>query len=216
MSDQSKNIGHASRIGNIGWAIVILLGIGTGFSLMALGFLGNLIGGLLLAGCLAGWLTLGGYWLLNKAVIDPAGNAIGRILVQSGGSTPSVAQHSNIETMEARGQYAEAARAYRAVIAAEPEDLVACDKLAQLALRQLKDYDTALFAYREAEKRTREPKRRLGYAMLIAGIYRDNLKDYGKAMVELRRIMARYPDAPNRARLSAEVDELKALHFEGQ
>jgi tetratricopeptide (TPR) repeat protein len=216
MSDQSKNIGHASRIGNIGWAIVIILGIFTGFSLMALGFLGNLIGGILLAACLAGWLTLGGYWLLNKAVIDPAGDAIGRLIVSSGSSTPSVAQHSNIETMEARGQYAEAAQAYRAVIAAEPQDLVACDKLGQLALRQLKDYGTALFAYREAEKRATEPTRRLGYAMMVAGIYRDNLKDLGRAMVELRRIVAKYPDAPNRARLSAEVDELKALHFEGK
>ncbi|MFI5279982.1 MAG: tol-pal system YbgF family protein [Gemmatimonadales bacterium] len=216
MSDQSKNIGHASRFGNIGWAIAALLGIFTGFSLMALGFFGNLIGGLLLAACLAGWLTLGGYWLLNKAVIDPAGDAIGRIIVSSGSSTPSVAQHSNIETMEARGQYAEAAQAYRAVIAAAPGDLVACDKLGQLALRQLKDYETAVFAYREAEKRSIEPKRKLGYAMLIAGIYRDNFKDYGKAMVELRRIIAKYPDAPNRGRLSAEVDELKALHFEGR
>jgi tetratricopeptide (TPR) repeat protein len=82
-------------------------------------------------------------------------------------------------------------------------------------MRQLKQYDVALFAYREAEKRATEPKKQLGYAMLVAGIYRDNLKDYGKAMVELRRILARYPQAPNR-RLSAEVDELKALHFEAQ
>jgi tetratricopeptide (TPR) repeat protein len=216
MSDQSKNIGHASRVGNILWGVAILLGIGTGFSLMAWGFLGNLIGGLLLAGCLTGWLTLGGYWLLHQTVVNPVGDAIGRILVQSGSSTPSVAQHSNIETMEARGQYAEAARAYRAIIAAEPQDLVACDKLGQLALRQLKDYETALFAYREAEKRATDPKRRLGYAMMVAGIYRDNLKDLGRAMVELRRIVAKYPDAPNRARLSAEVDELKALHFEGK
>jgi tetratricopeptide (TPR) repeat protein len=216
MSDQSKNIGHASRLGNIGWAIVILLGIGTGASLMALGFLGNLVGGLLLAACLAGWLTLGGYWLLHKAIVDPVGDAIGRIIVPAGSSTPSIDQHSNIESMEARGQYAEAAIAYRAVITARPDDLVACDKLAQLALRQLKDYDTALFAYRQAEHRSNEPKRKLGYALLIAGIYRDNLKDYGKAMVELRRIVSTYPDAPNRARLSAEVDELKAIHFERQ
>jgi tetratricopeptide (TPR) repeat protein len=216
MSDQSKNVGHASRIGNIGWAIVIVLGIFTGFSLMALGFLGNLVGGLLLAACLAGWLTLGGYWLLNKAVIDPAGDALGRLIVSSGSSTPSVAQHSNIEALEMKGRYAEAAEAYRAVIAAEPADIVACEKLGLLAMRQLKQYDVALFAYREAEKRATEPKKQVAYAMMVVGIYRENLKDYGKAMVELRRILARYPQAPNRARLSAEVDELKALHFEAQ
>ncbi len=215
MSDQSTNIGHASRVGNQIRGMAILLGIFTAVSIPVGLALGSW-SWLLLGGTVAGWFVLGFYYLMNRAFIEPVGDAIGRILVQSGGSTPSVAQHSNIETMEARGQYAQAAEAYRAVIAAEPEDLVACEKLGQLALRQLKDYGTALFAYREAEKRASEPKRRLGYAMLVAGIYRDNLKDYGRAMVELRRIVAKYPDAPNRARLSAEVDELKALHFESQ
>jgi tetratricopeptide (TPR) repeat protein len=139
-----------------------------------------------------------------------------KILLPDGKETPYVFQHSNIEAMEMGGRYAEAAAAYRAVILEQPLDLVACEKLGQLALRQLKDYDTALFAYRQAEHRSSEPKRKLGYALLIAGIYRDNLKDYGRAMVELRRIVAKYPDAPNRARLSAEVDELKSLHFENQ
>jgi tetratricopeptide (TPR) repeat protein len=215
MSDQSKNIGHAFRVGNQIRGMAILLGIFTAVSIPVGLALGSW-SWLLLGGAVAGWFVLGGYYLLNRAVIEPVGDAIGRILVQSGGSTPSVAQHSNIETMEARGQYAEAAQAYRAIIAAEPQDSVACDKLGQLALRQLKDYETALFAYREAEKRATEPKRRLGYAMMVAGIYRDNLKDLGRAMVELRRIVAKYPDAPNRARLCAEVDELKALHFEGK
>lgn len=212
MSDQTRNVGHAARVENIVRGMAILLGI---FTLVAVA-VGLALGSwawLLLAGCCAGWATLGFYYVLNRGVIEPVGDAIGRILVPSGGSTPSVAQHSNIEAMEARGRYAEAAEAYRSVIAADPLDLVACEKLGQLAIRELKDFPLAVFAYREAEKRTTEPKRKLGYAMLVAGIYRDNLRDYGKAMVELRRIVARYPEAPNRARLSTEIDELKALHF---
>jgi hypothetical protein len=35
-------------------------------------------------------------------------------------------------------------------------------------------------------------------------------------MVELRRILARYPNIANAARLRAEIDELKALHFEAR
>jgi tetratricopeptide (TPR) repeat protein len=137
-----------------------------------------------------------------------------RILLPTGEDTPSVNQHSSIEAMEVRGRYEEAAEAYRAVIDADPRDIVACEKLGQLALRQLKQYDLALFAYREAEQRSTQPRRQLGYAIIIAGIYRDSLKDHGKAVVELRRILERYPDAPNADRLRAELDELKAAHFE--
>jgi tetratricopeptide (TPR) repeat protein len=215
MSDQTRNVGHAARVENIVRGMAILLGIFTAISIPVGLALGSW-SWLLLGGCVAGWFVLGVYYLMNRAVIEPLGDAIGRIIVPSGSSTPSVAQHSNIEAMEARGRYAEAAEAYRGVIAADAQDLVACEKLGRLALQELKDFPLALFAYREAEKRAAEPKRRLGYALLIAGIYRDNLKDYGKAMVELRRIVARYPEAPNRARLSAEIDELKAMHFEAQ
>ncbi len=139
-----------------------------------------------------------------------------QLFVAKGGSTPYVPQHSNIQALVAKGAYAEAARAYRAEIAAHPQDVVACEQLAQLALGELKDWETALFALRAAEQRSSEPRRRAGYALLAANVYRDNLKDYGKTMVELRRILARYPDVPNAAALRAEIDELKAMHFEAR
>lgn len=160
------------------------------------------------------FLGIGAFTLfavLRATVIEGTGNA----LIAKGGSTPSVAQHSQVETMVMQGRLREAAEAYRGIIRDEPEDLVACDKLAQLALRELKDYDLAVFAYREAEKRVAEPRRKVGYALLVAGIYRDNIKDEGKTMVELRKLLSRYPEAPNAAQLRAELDELKARHFEG-
>ena len=169
-----------------------------------------------LIGALIGWAVVGVYALFLFLVIEPGGDALGRVLVSSGSSTPSVAQHSNIETMVTRGEYARAAQAYQAAIDGSPADLVACEKLGQLALRELKDYPRAVQAYREAEKRSPEPRRQAGYALLVAGIYRDNLKDYGKTIVELRRLLARYPDVPNADRLRAEIDELKAMHFEAQ
>jgi tetratricopeptide (TPR) repeat protein len=163
---------------------------------------------------LMGWAVVGMYGLVRLALVDRSAAQVGRILVPSGSSTPSVNQHSNIATMVARGRYAEAAEAYRAAIAADPNDLVACEHLGQLALRELKDYQLALFAVREGEKRAPDARRRAGFALLAANIYRDNLKDYGKTMVELRRILARYPDIPNAARLRAEIEELKPMHFE--
>jgi tetratricopeptide (TPR) repeat protein len=149
------------------------------------------------------WVGWGAYYIL-----------VTRILLPDGASTPSVNQHSNIATMVIRGQFAAAAEAYKQAILANPLDTVACEQLAQLALREMKDYPTAIEAYREAEKRSREPKRQLGYAIMVAGIYRDNVKDAGKAMGELGRILSRYPDAPNAARLRAELEELKTTHFE--
>lgn len=166
-----------------------------------------------LIAALFGWVFVGAYGLVRVALADRAAGNVGRILMPSGSSTPSVNQHSNIEAMVARGELVKAAEAYRAVIAAAPQDLVACDKLGQLALRELKDYELAIWAYREAERRVGEPKRQLGYAILAAGIYRDNLKDYGKAVVELRRLLARHPEAANADALRAEIEELKTHLF---
>jgi cytochrome c-type biogenesis protein CcmH/NrfG len=148
-----------------------------------------------------GWIV---YYVLLTQVLDP-----------SGSSTPSVNQHSNIAALAVRGETAKAAEAYRAAIAADPDDVVACEQLAQLALRGLKDYDLAVQAYREAERRAPQPKRQLGYAMLVATVYRDYLRDPGKTMVELGRILARYPDAPNAPALRTELEAIKAQHFEG-
>ena len=147
----------------------------------------------------AGWIF---YYALLTQVLDP-----------SGSSTPSVNQHSNIAAMAVRGETARAAEAYRAAIAADPADVVACEQLAQLALRGLKDYDLAIQAYREAERRTTEPKRQLGYALLVAAVYRDYLRDAGRTMVELGRILARYPDASNAPALRTELEQIKASHF---
>jgi tetratricopeptide (TPR) repeat protein len=157
---------------------------------------------LILAGAIV-WL----FWIMRYILLT-------QVLDPSGSSTPSVNQHSNIGAMVARGEYAKAADAYREAIAADPEDVVACEQLALLALREMKDYDLALFAFREAEKRVTEPRRRVGYAMHVAGIYRDYVKDAGRTMVELRRILERYPDAPNAAALKSELDELRARRFE--
>ena len=168
-----------------------------------------------LVAALAGWAFVAAYIVLSGTMFHRAGRGIGAITVPSGDSTPSVNQHSSIQALVARGEYAKAAESYRAAIAADPGDLVACEQLGRLAIGPLKDYDTALFAFREAERRCVEPRRRVGFALLVAGVYRDNLKDPGRAAVELGRILGRYPDAPNADALRREREELKARHFEG-
>jgi tetratricopeptide (TPR) repeat protein len=167
-----------------------------------------------LAAAFVGWAFVLVYAAVEGTLFQRAGQAVASLTLPSGSATPSVNQHSNIEALVARGQFAEAAAAYRAVIASAPRDLVACERLGQLALRELKDYDLALFALREGEKRAPDPRRGAGFALQAANVYRDNLRDYGRAVVELRQILARYPDVPNGARLRAEIEELKVMHFE--
>jgi cytochrome c-type biogenesis protein CcmH/NrfG len=146
-----------------------------------------------------GWII---YYLLLTQVLDP-----------SGSSTPSINQHSNIATMAVRGETAKAAEAYRAAIAADPDDFVACEQLAQLALRELKDFDLAIQAYRQAERCAPRPERQLGCAMMVVAVYRDYLRDDGRTIVELRRILDRYPDAPNAPALRAELLEIRTQRF---
>jgi len=165
---------------------------------------------------LFGWAFVLLYGVLEAGILHHGASAVASLTVPSGSSTPSVNQHSNIAALVARGRHAEAAEAYKAAIAADPSDLVACEQLGLLALRELRDYELALFAAREGERRAADPARQAGFALQAANIYRDNLKDNGRTIVELRRILARYPGIPNAARLRAEIDELKALHFEGQ
>ena len=169
-----------------------------------------------LLAALFGWAFVLLYGVLEAGILHRGAGAVAALTLPSGSSTPSVNQHSNIQALVAKGQYAQAAEAYRRVIAAQPQDLVACEQLAQLALRELKDWELALFALREAERRASDTRHRAGYALLTANVYRDNLKDYGKTLVELRRILARYPDVPNADALRSEIDELKAMHFEAR
>jgi tetratricopeptide (TPR) repeat protein len=192
--------------------LVVVVMMMSGVSVVALvwAWLASNIMPLAIAG--VGWGSFLLFVLLHATVLRSGAG----VVTAKGGSTPSVNQHSNIAAMVARGRLTEAAQAYKAVIAADPEDLLACEELGQLALRELKDYQLALFAVHEAEKRAPDDRRRMGFALLAVNIYRDNLKDYGRTMVELRRLLARYPDVPNAEALRAEIDELKALHFEAR
>ena len=193
--------------------LCLVMGVATLITLLEAALAGNLMP---LMGAFLGWCFVLVYGVMEAGVLHRGASAVASLTLPSGASTPSVNQHSNIQALVARGRNAEAADAYRAAIAANPGDLVACEQLTQLALRELKDYGLALLALHTAEQRAPDDRRRAGYALLAASVYRDNLKDYGKTMVELRRILARYPGVPNADALRSEIDELKAMHFEGR
>jgi tetratricopeptide (TPR) repeat protein len=193
--------------------LCLVMGVATLITLLEAALAGDLMP---LMAAFLGWCFVLVYGVVEAGILHRGAGVVAKLTLPSGDSTPSVNQHSNIQALVARGACAEAAAAYREAIAADPADLVACEQLTQLALRELKDYELALFALREAEQRASDDRRRAGYALLAANVYRDYLKDYGRTMVELRRILARYPEVPNADALRSEIDELKAMHFEAR
>jgi tetratricopeptide (TPR) repeat protein len=136
-----------------------------------------------------------------------------RVLWPTGDSTPGDKALSHIDAMVARGDYQGAATAYDREIQADPADFWSCERLAMLARSHLKDPELAVRALRQAEQRVPEPRRRAGYALLALGVLRDDLRDQGRAIVELRRVLSTYPDIPNADALRAELDEMKADRF---
>lgn len=173
------------------------------------------LGGLFVAGSSAAAVV---YFLsvsVQEGIGGPIARGAGRLLWPSGSSTPPAKALSHIEAMVARGDLAKAVAAYKTEMINDPADATSCEHLGTLAMRQLHDFDLAVWAYREAERRAETPARRFGFGLIVAGIYRDQLKDRGKAVVELRRLVQVYPDAPRIEGLKAEIDELKAGLFDG-
>jgi cytochrome c-type biogenesis protein CcmH/NrfG len=209
--------GHSAGLSSQFKAVAWMLGPPTVLGVLLYGFTGGLaatFGGVLVVVSLLAWLVFALYSVFYKTIIDTSGDAFGRIFFPSGKSTPPAKALSHIETMAVRGDLAKAVAAYKAEIATDPADVTSCERLGTLAMRQLADYDLAVWAYREAERRAETPARRFGFALIVVGICRDQLKDRGRTVVELRRLVQLYPDAPRIADLKAELDELKAGLFD--
>ncbi len=149
-----------------------------------------------------------GMWVLHYLFVT-------RVLWPTGESTPGDKPLSHIDAMVARGDYQAAATAYNREILADPADFWSCERLAMLARSHLGDPELAVRALRQAEQRVPEPRRRAGYALLAAAVLRDDVRDTGRAITELSRVLATYPDIPNAPILREELESLRARHFRG-
>lgn len=197
--------------------ILWLVGPIGGLGLLLWLFAPGAIGAVGMAFVIAAFVALAFYFTsvgVQQGIGGPIARAFGKLLLPSGSSTPPAKPLSHIEAMEARGELAKAAEAYKAEIASDPTDVTSCERLALLAQRELKDYQTALWAYHEAERRADVPARKFGFGLLAAGILRDQVKDPKRAMVELRRLVSQYPTAPRIDSLKREIEELKVAVLE--
>lgn len=189
-----------------------------GVILIATGVAGSAIG----LGAFFGLFAPGGVLLLLVAlgvfvVSRTAGDALARLLTgASGDSTPPPKAYSAIETLVARGAYADAAAAYRGEIARDPADGEARVRLAELLLARLDQPVEAAALYAQARDLARDENRRIALSLRLVDIHRDRLRDRGRAIVELRRLVDTHAGSPHAAGARAELARLLAQGTEGR
>jgi hypothetical protein len=120
--------------------------------------------------------------------------------------------YSAIETLEVRGHHQAAAAAYAERARNPAERVEATLRRSALLAGPLQEPETAaveLAALREDPLSGRDDFR-IGLALV--DLYEHHLRDPGRAMGELRRLIDRYPTARGVRRLRAALGELKAQH----
>ena len=129
-----------------------------------------------------GWLVVGGSARTAQAFTMPA--TAGR----------RASEHSEIDTLEARGKYAEAASAWDAVSIEHPEEPWPLVRAGEIYARELGDPAMALERFRMARALPgAKPELQRYASQKIIDLLLGPLGDRGRAMVELRMLIDRHP-----------------------
>lgn len=167
---------------------------------------------LLLAGLL--WTLFGFMAGMIGAVLDPLIDSLNTALINVGLTRPWTG-FSAEETLAARGHADAAAEAYRQRAETPRDRLPAMLRRADLLAGPL-GQPLAAMAELEALQKDADQLRpaddmRLGLA--LAELYEQRLDDPGRAMVEVRRLIDRYPEARQARELRGLLAALRARHF---
>ena len=136
--------------------------------------------------------AIGGF--IQRTVVGAGGGLAGHVVQPKGDTTPYTTTFSHIETMEIRGDFDDATLAWADACAREPGNALAHVKAADFHLRQRKDAHTALGLYREVRDMPTANRELMRYAQAkVVDIYLGPLKDHGRALVELRRMIESFP-----------------------
>jgi predicted lipid-binding transport protein (Tim44 family) len=102
--------------------------------------------------------------------------------------------HSNIDALEARGDYRGAINAWEAVAVQQPESPWPLIRAGELYIRQLKDPHMALERFRHArDLESIAPELHRYASQRIIDLYLGPLNDERRGMAELRRLMESHP-----------------------
>ena len=181
----------------------------------------------------AGWYASGKefpfsplfFCLLGGAGGFAFGKAIAMVVVQGSGRAaqaiymPATAgmresDHSEIDTLEVRGDFKGAVAAWEAVAVSEPENSWALVRAGELYARELGDPAMAMERFRHARSLpTAKPELVRYMSQKIIDLLIGPLDDKGRAMVELRKLIDQFPTSREAEGAREALRKLKAEHI---
>ena len=145
-----------------------------------------------------------------------AGEHLAKGLVFPDAEGTYVPQYSHIQSLEALAKYAEALQEWLAVAAKQPGNPSPMLRAADLQLRQLKDAPGALALYERVRRMPGIREEHVRYAsQKIIDIYLAPGGDEGRALVELRRFIERFPEGREAEGARAAIASIKAARTAG-
>lgn len=149
--------------------------------------------------------------LIWRVVGGLAGRGATVLYTPSGDSTKYVPTYSHIDAMIARGDFEGAAAAFEHELTMSGREIGVLVKAADFHLRERRDHARALTLYLDARGRgAGGPDLRRYVQQKLVDLYLDSpLRDEGRAMVELRRLIDAFPDSREAAAAREALAELK-------
>ena len=142
---------------------------------------------------------------------DGAGAVAKAVTLPSGNSTPYEQTFSYQEAMVARGDVAGALTSYEAIIAEQPGAIAPRIRAAEHYARGNRNPARAAELFKEIRAAPAASARDVMYASSrLVDLYDGPLTDPGRALVELRRIIERFPDSPQAKHARVALPALKA------
>ena len=124
-------------------------------------------------------------------------------------------EHSEIDTLEVRGDFKGAVAAWEAVAIAEPENSWALVRAGELYARELGDPATAVERFKHARSLpTAKPELVCYMSQKIIDLLLGPLDDKGRAMVELRKLIDQFPSSREADGARDALRKLKAEHIQ--
>ncbi len=164
-----------------------------------------------LVGAVAGYLAVLG---LTLGLSNGAARIVGGTLMPSGKSTPYQHDFSLQESFVARGEFRAAEELYEDAIREQPGDVEVRVRAAELYMRPGGDAMRAAALWREVQRLPNAPPSRVLHAtQRLIDLYLGPLAEPRRALVELRRLVDSFPNAPAAAHAREALARLKAEHL---
>lgn len=133
-----------------------------------------------------------------------------RRFMVDGTSTPYVEQYSYQQSLVMQGRLDEALASFEAIIAEQPAAIDPRLRAAELYDRDKKNYPRAASLFREVQRIDSASSGQFIYVTnRLADLFAGPLNQPGKALVELRRLIERYPTTPAADHARAALARLK-------